>query len=108
MFPLFQVYQYLTSGTSSLASTLECVNNVPIPLCSVYAYTRREPTFTNCTPDFTDTLDYIFFSPSDNIKPVSVLELPGAESPDVIGGLPNYSHPSDHLPIGVEFEISRP
>ncbi|CAA0814925.1 Carbon catabolite repressor protein 4 homolog 4 [Striga hermonthica] len=98
-----QVYQYLVSGTNSMGP--EAVDDKPIPLSSVYAYTKGEPEFTNCTPGFTDTLDYILFSPSDDIKPVSYLELPGSESSDVIGGLPNYFHPSDHLPIGAEFEV---
>ncbi|XP_050235194.1 carbon catabolite repressor protein 4 homolog 4 [Mercurialis annua] len=94
-----QVYQYLISGNSS-------VDDVHIPLCSAYGDTRGEPSFTNCTPDFTDTLDYIFFSPDHKIKAVSLLQLPEADSPDVLGGLPNFYHPSDHLPIGAEFEFS--
>ncbi|PIN13607.1 Glucose-repressible alcohol dehydrogenase transcriptional effector CCR4 [Handroanthus impetiginosus] len=97
------VYKYLVSGTNSTAPETE--DELPIPLSSVYAFTRREPEFTNCTPGFTGTLDYIFFSPSGDIKPVSYLELPEAESSDVNGGLPNYFHPSDHLPIGAEFEV---
>lgn len=104
-FLLFQVYQYLTSGSSPMGSSVELFEDLPIPMCSFYAHTRGEPPFTNCTPDFTDTLDYILFSPSDDIRPVSYLELPEPESPDVIGGLPNYHHPSDHLPIGAEFEV---
>ncbi|XP_057479043.1 carbon catabolite repressor protein 4 homolog 4 isoform X1 [Actinidia eriantha] len=100
-----KVYQYLISGSSSMGSAQECLEDLPIPLCSVYALTRGEPPFTNCTPGFTGTLDYIFFSPSGDIKPVSYLEIPGPGSPDVIGGLPNYHHPSDHLPIGAEFEV---
>ncbi|KAM2020303.1 hypothetical protein EV2_023790 [Malus domestica] len=102
-----KVYQYLISGNTSSAPTMDILEDLPIPLCSTYAYTRGEPQFTNCTPGFTGTLDYIFFSPSDHIKPVSFLELPGPDSSDVDGGLPNLFHPSDHLPIGVEFEISR-
>jgi CCR4-NOT transcription complex subunit 6 len=90
-----------------LAQVVERLEDLPIPLCSAYAFTKGEPAFTNCTPDFTNTLDYIFFSPTDNIKPVSFLELPEPDSPDVVGGLPNNSHPSDHLPIGVGFEITR-
>ncbi|CAN1140593.1 Carbon catabolite repressor protein 4 homolog 4 [Linum perenne] len=102
-----KVYQYLVSG-DALDSTpsVECVDELPIPLRSLYADTRGEPPFTNCTPDFTNTLDYIFFSPSDQLKPVGILELPGAEDADVAGGLPNHCHPSDHLPIGAQFEIS--
>ncbi|XP_002519903.3 carbon catabolite repressor protein 4 homolog 4 [Ricinus communis] len=102
-----KVYQYVVSGNSSFAPTVECLDDLPIPLCSVYGHTRGEPPFTNCTPDFTNTLDYIFFSPDEKITPISFLELPEGNSPDVLGGLPNFYHPSDHLPIGAEFEISR-
>uniref|UniRef100_A0A7C9E2T8 Poly(A)-specific ribonuclease n=1 Tax=Opuntia streptacantha TaxID=393608 RepID=A0A7C9E2T8_OPUST len=100
-----QVYNYLISGNSTSVPTVECPDELPIPLSSVYACTRGEPPFTNYTPDFTGTLDYIFFSPSGHIRPVSFLELPDADSPSVAGGLPNYQHPSDHLPIGAEFEV---
>ncbi|CAN7030939.1 unnamed protein product [Brassica rapa subsp. trilocularis] len=101
------VYSYLVSGYKKPAETIEEEEVAPIPMCSVYEVTRGEPKFTNCTPGFTNTLDYIFFSPSDFIKPVSILQLPEPESPDVVGFLPNDHHPSDHLPIGAEFEISR-
>ncbi|CDY27147.1 BnaA08g07850D [Brassica napus] len=100
------VYSYLVSGYKKPAETI-AEEVAPIPMCSVYEVTRGEPKFTNCTPGFTNTLDYIFFSPSDFIKPVSILQLPEPESPDVVGFLPNDHHPSDHLPIGAEFEISR-
>ncbi|KAE8657197.1 Carbon catabolite repressor protein 4-like protein 4 [Hibiscus syriacus] len=102
-----KVYQYLISGNSSSTSSDRSLEELPLPLCSLYASTSGEPPFTNCTPDFTDTLDYVFFSPSDRLKPVSILQLPELDSPDVAGALPNYSHPSDHLPIGAEFEISK-
>lgn len=103
---LFQVYQYLVSGDLSSSPNPEFVDELPISLCSLYASTKgKEPPFTNCTPTFTDTLDYIFFSPSSGIKPVSILELPELDAPDVAGGLPNYHHPSDHLPIGADFEV---
>ncbi|XP_044466612.1 carbon catabolite repressor protein 4 homolog 4 isoform X2 [Mangifera indica] len=105
--PNDKVYKYLTSGYSSSETLAEHTEELPIPLCSVYAVTRGEPAFTNCTPDFTDTLDYIFFSPADCLKPISTLELPNSDSPEVAGCLPNYYHPSDHLPIGAEFEITR-
>ncbi|XP_050375620.1 carbon catabolite repressor protein 4 homolog 6 isoform X2 [Argentina anserina] len=101
-----KVYQYLISGNCSSSPTLDVLEDLPIPLCSVYASTRGEPPFTNYTPGFTGTLDYIFFSPSDQIQPVSFLELPEPESSDISGGLPNFNHPSDHLPIGAEFVIS--
>ncbi|KAF2620143.1 hypothetical protein F2Q68_00039738 [Brassica cretica] len=93
------VYSYLVSGYKKPAETIEEEEVAPIPMCSVYEVTRGEPKFTNCTPGFTNTLDYIFFSPSDFIKPVSILQLPEPESPDVVGFLPNDHHSSDHLPI---------
>ncbi|XP_014519410.1 carbon catabolite repressor protein 4 homolog 4 isoform X3 [Vigna radiata var. radiata] len=100
------VYQYLVSGNPSSNLMLNCLDeSPPIPLCSVYASTRGEPPFTNYTPGFTGTLDYILFSPSDHIKPISFLELPDSDAADIVGGLPNFSYPSDHLPIGAEFEI---
>ncbi|KAH1266683.1 Carbon catabolite repressor protein 4 4 [Glycine soja] len=101
------VYQYLVSGNPSSNLTPDCLEESPspIPLCSVYASTRGEPPFTNYTPGFTGTLDYILFSPSDNIKPISFLELLDSDAADIVGGLPNFSYPSDHLPIGAEFEI---
>lgn len=104
---MLQVYEYIVSGGSTAVSAPECSEDLPIPLCSVYAYTRGEPQFTNCTPGFTGTLDYILFSPSEGIEPVAYLELPEAESPDLKGGLPNYYHPSDHLPIGAEFAVNK-
>ncbi|KAG2376365.1 Carbon catabolite repressor protein [Vigna angularis] len=100
------VYQYLVSGNPSSNLVLNCLDeSPPIPLCSVYASTRGEPPFTNYTPGFTGTLDYILFSPSDHIKPISFLDLPDSDAADIVGGLPNFSYPSDHLPIGAEFEI---
>nr|XP_004300396.2 PREDICTED: carbon catabolite repressor protein 4 homolog 4 isoform X1 [Fragaria vesca subsp. vesca] len=102
-----KVYQHLTSGNSSSPPAFDALEDLPIPLCSVYASTRGEPPFTNYTPGFTGTLDYIFFSPSAHIQPVSFLELPEPESSDINGGLPNFNHPSDHLPIGAEFVISQ-
>uniref|UniRef100_A0A1D1XVK6 Carbon catabolite repressor protein 4 4 n=2 Tax=Anthurium amnicola TaxID=1678845 RepID=A0A1D1XVK6_9ARAE len=98
------VYQFIVSGN---ASTRLLPDSGPlIPLRSLYASVGGEPPFTNCTPDFTGTLDYIFFSSSSNLKPVGLLQIPGHESPEVAGGLPNYYHPSDHLPIGGDFEVS--
>ncbi|GJW58127.1 DNAse I-like superfamily protein [Tanacetum coccineum] len=69
-----KVYQYLVSGDSMAE-----------PLCSVYAYTRGEPKFTNYTPAFTATIDYILFSPSEGIKPIGYLELPEADTATIKG-----------------------
>lgn len=100
-----KVYEYLVSGGPMAEPSAEYSEDLPMPLCSVYAYTRGEPKFTNVTPDFTDTLDYILFTPSEGIEPVGYLELPETDALSIKGCLPNYSHPSDHLPIGAEFVV---
>ncbi|XP_031502875.1 carbon catabolite repressor protein 4 homolog 4 isoform X2 [Nymphaea colorata] len=107
-----KVYQFMLSGHDATSisgqstSPLDLPDQSPIALKSLYAFVKEEPAFTNCTPGFTGTLDYIFFADTDHLKPVSTLQLPDPESSDVVEGLPNYKHPSDHLPIGADFEIS--
>lgn len=96
-FSLLQVYKHLTSS--------EKENELDLNLCSLYASLGGEPAFTNYTPDFTGTLDYIFISKNSELKPVSLLEIPGPDSPKLDGGLPNTNYPSDHLPIGADFEV---
>ncbi|OAY82814.1 Carbon catabolite repressor protein 4 [Ananas comosus] len=91
-----EVYSYIVSS-----------GEAPIKLYSLYAANGGEPPFTNCTPDFTGTLDYIFLSDGSRLKPLSLLDIPGPDSTDVIGGLPNHQHPSDHLPIGADFNVLR-
>nr|ACR38125.1 unknown [Zea mays] len=98
-FLLMEVYNYLLSA--NLGSTDEA----PIKLRSLYAANGGEPEYTNYTPGFTGTLDYIFLSDGSSIKPTSLLRLPRGDSEDVKGGLPNFRHPSDHLPIGADFLV---
>ena len=65
------------------------------PLRSAYAAAAgAEPSYTNLTPDFTGTLDYLLVSP--DVAVVAALETPG---PGLGVGLPDASHPSDHLPL---------
>uniref|UniRef100_A0ACD5TGU8 Uncharacterized protein n=1 Tax=Avena sativa TaxID=4498 RepID=A0ACD5TGU8_AVESA len=95
-----KVYNYLVSGNSESKD-----DEPPINLCSLYAANGGEPEYTNYTPGFTGTLDYIFLSDGSSIKPTSLLRLPRGDSADVEGGLPNFHHPSDHLPIGADFQV---
>jgi mRNA deadenylase 3'-5' endonuclease subunit Ccr4 len=62
----------------------------------------REPAFTTCTPTFTATIDYVF---SWGVAPVRVRPLPARKSLGV--GLPNGGHPSDHLPLVVDFCVEQ-
>ncbi|PUZ66170.1 hypothetical protein GQ55_3G285100 [Panicum hallii var. hallii] len=94
-----KVYNYLVSAN------IESTDEAPIKLRSLYAANGGEPEFTNYTPGFTGTLDYIFLSNGSSIKPTSLLCLPRGDSADVQGGLPNFQHPSDHLPIGADFLV---
>lgn len=96
-FSVLQVYKHLTSSEER--------NEPDLNLYSLYASFGGEPPFTNYTPDFTGTLDYIFVSENSELKPVGLLEIPGPDSPELSGGLPNSSYPSDHLPIGADFEV---
>lgn len=95
-----KVYNYLVSANSEFTDEAP-----PIKLRSLYAVNGGEPEFTNCTPGFTGTLDYIFLLDGSSIKPTSLLCLPRGDSADVDGGLPNFHHPSDHLPIGADFQV---
>ncbi|XP_052155907.1 carbon catabolite repressor protein 4 homolog 4-like [Oryza glaberrima] len=94
-----KVYNYLVSANS------DSTDEAPIKLRSLYAANGGEPEFTNCTPGFTGTLDYIFLSDGSSVKPTSLLRIPRGDSADVQGGLPNFHHPSDHLPIGADFQV---
>ena len=77
----------------------------PLHLTSLYEKALGEHPNTNVTPGFTGTLDYVFFRPSDSLRIVNLLALPDQGSPELEGGLPNHSHPSDHLPIGADFAV---
>ncbi|BBN12907.1 hypothetical protein MPTK1_5g23890 [Marchantia polymorpha subsp. ruderalis] len=77
----------------------------PLPTVSLYAYADEEPPFTNYTVTFVGTLDYILFVPSERLKPRTLLALPKPGALEVLGGLPNHNHPSDHLPIGCDFGL---
>ncbi|KAK3135641.1 hypothetical protein QOZ80_5BG0421600 [Eleusine coracana subsp. coracana] len=95
------VYNYLVSANLESKE-----DEAPIKLRSLHAANGGEPEFTNYTPGFTGTLDYIFLSDGSSIKPTSLLRLPRGDSADVQGGLPNFQHPSDHLPIGADFLVA--
>ncbi|XP_020523811.1 carbon catabolite repressor protein 4 homolog 4 isoform X3 [Amborella trichopoda] len=98
--PGSEVYTCMLSGMTSTSE-----GESQLPLNSLHAFLGGEPALTTCSPDFTGTLDYIFFSDSDSLKPISYIELSGPASSAMSGGFPNYHHPSDHLPIGADFKL---
>ncbi|KXN67992.1 hypothetical protein CONCODRAFT_9849, partial [Conidiobolus coronatus NRRL 28638] len=64
-----------------------------------------EPIYTNITPFFKGTLDYLFYrsSSKQQIEVESIFSLPDREN---FGeGLPNLVHGSDHLSIAAKFNF---
>ena len=91
--PNSEVYEYIKYKSSEFKFKLES---------SYSGYNAKdttrskEPTFTNFTLKFQDTLDYIFYEPM-NMRVNSVLELPDKEEASKETALPNSHYPSDHL-----------
>ncbi|MDP2439856.1 MAG: endonuclease/exonuclease/phosphatase family protein [archaeon] len=93
-------------GMDSFAvSYLEGPHCHGLSLKSAYgARAEGEPGFTNYTPNWQGTIDYIFFSPP--LRCGSVLPFPSIEEvSEEAGGLPNSQHASDHLPLLAELFI---
>jgi CCR4-NOT transcription complex subunit 6 len=86
--PDSDVYALLTSAAGA--------HGLP-PLRSAHAAAGggSEPPFTNRTPSFTGTLDYLLCTPDVALH--RVLALPAAG--ELAEGLPDEAHPSDHLPL---------
>lgn len=63
---------------------------------------EKEPKFTNFTPDFKGTLDYIFYN--SQLKVSKILEITTEDQIKTIG-LPNSEYPSDHLSLYCEFNL---
>ena len=74
---------------------------------SVYAtLLGQEPLFTNFTPGFVGTLDYIFAS--NGLTPLQVLNLPSEDAVRQEGHLPASQFPSDHCSLFARFAITTP
>ncbi|GMJ02279.1 hypothetical protein like AT3G58580 [Hibiscus trionum] len=70
--------------------------------------TTNEPLFTNCTRDFTGTLDYIFYT-ADSLTVESLLELLDEDSLRKDTALPSPEWSSDHIALLAEFRcVPRP
>ena len=67
--------------------------------------TRREPEYTNVTPSFTETIDYIFSSKNWIEK---VTHRGKVKNRDLLfDGCPCEGEPSDHLPIYCDIELKK-
>lgn len=67
------------------------------------AYQGQDLRFTNFTPTFRDTIDYIFFG--DNLMLTGVLSPIEEEYAESCVGLPNIHFPSDHIFIGARLGL---
>ncbi|EGV66477.1 glucose-repressible alcohol dehydrogenase transcriptional effector [Yamadazyma tenuis ATCC 10573] len=108
------VYQLFSTGSVKTHSDLdgydygkfteEGFKNV-FKLKSAYE-TVGELPFTNCTPDFTTTIDYIWYTPGS----IEVKGLLGKVDPDYakhVIGFPDANFPSDHIPLVSKFQIKK-
>jgi CCR4-NOT transcription complex subunit 6 len=75
----------------------------PFTLKSSYG-SLGELSFTNYTPNFTDVLDYIWFS-SNTLRVMGLLGDVDKEYLQRVPGFPNFHFPSDHLALMGEFSV---
>ncbi|KAI9755382.1 MAG: pyridoxine biosynthesis protein [Chaenotheca gracillima] len=75
----------------------------PFSLKSSYAGVD-ELSFTNYTPDFTDVIDYVWYS-TNSLQVTGLLGDVDKEYLRTVPGFPNYHFPSDHLAIMAELLI---
>ena len=96
----------LVSAYSALANPVPPPDEDPVLYASQHGRVNSqtgEPFFTNCTKDFMETLDYIYYS-EHSLVPVSLLELPGVEdTKNHHSGMPNPQWSSDHIALLAEF-----
>lgn len=65
-----------------------------------------ELPFTNCTPDFTELIDYIWYS-TPTLRVKGLLGKIDEEYCRHCIGFPNASFPSDHIPLVTKFQIKK-
>lgn len=69
------------------------------------SYKNQDLTFTNFTPTFKETIDYIFYT--NQLQLAAVLSPIEEEYTESCVGLPNVHFPSDHLFIGAKFMFKK-
>ncbi|KAI9890854.1 MAG: Glucose-repressible alcohol dehydrogenase transcriptional effector [Vezdaea aestivalis] len=75
----------------------------PFSLKSAYS-NMGELTFTNYTPDFTEVVDYVWYS-TNALEATGLLGEVDQEHLTRVPGFPNYHFPSDHLPLLAQFSV---
>lgn len=101
--PESSVYRVLT-GKPPLHTDVQLVAApfVDYQLRSAYVTaTGRDLEFTTHIPQFIAPIDYVLHSPNLMLTKVLIVAKTGEST--IGDGMPNYFHPSDHLPLGAEF-----
>lgn len=119
--PVSSVYELISTGTCSLSKPditgdpynvlASCRLQHNLHVRSSYSATGAEPAYTNYTHSFVGVLDYIWYG-AESVVPTAIMEIPdesllfGKESETDSGqGLPNAHWSSDHVALGVEFQL---
>ncbi|KXT03138.1 hypothetical protein AC578_7703 [Pseudocercospora eumusae] len=107
------VYDLITQGSLSNSHSELGDNNYgdftrhgmshPFSLKSVYSHIGELP-YTNYTPDFRQTIDWVFYS-TNSVQVNKVLGEPDQEYMRRVPGWPNHYFPSDHLPLVMELQV---
>lgn len=69
------------------------------------SYKNQDLSFTNFTPTFKETIDYIFFT--NHFLLTSILSPIDDEYSETCVGLPNIHFPSDHIFIGAKLQLKQ-
>ena len=103
----------------SFVSSLDIPHRCPFPFVSGYKYlTGSEPEYTNYTHKFVGCLDYAFHSTSQQIDgykktndekieiiPTSIQLVNSTSQAQIDPKIPSKDHPSDHLPMLIEYSM---
>ncbi|KAG9242452.1 Endonuclease/exonuclease/phosphatase [Calycina marina] len=80
----------------------------PWSLKSAYSHLdgdeTQKMTFTNYVPSFKGVIDHVFYS-TNNLEVLSLMGKIDDEYMKRVPGFPNFHHPSDHIPLLVEFAV---
>ncbi|KAK9380850.1 Endonuclease/exonuclease/phosphatase [Kockiozyma suomiensis] len=77
----------------------------PFTLKSAYS-NIGELSFTNCTPTFTESIDYIWYS-ANNLSVTGLLGEPDKEYMSKVIGFPNAHFTSDHISLMAEMQFKK-
>ena len=96
--PDFGPYRYPPFTNEGLAH--------PFDIVSTYSLIG-EPPFTNHTPGFHGTIDYLWHT-SSSLRPTAILSPLTKEFADTAYGFPNPHFPSDHISLGAQYRLILP